>query len=134
MTAHNPNFPWLSYYGHYEFFEMRMFEHSKVESLEKINIGLYKITIKSGKTLRVFICECYAYGMAEFVETTEKYGKVDAVIISSNWCGYTLDVKYNCMHKEIGIFDIGGFMGAINKVRFWEHMTDFEKEKLEASK
>lgn len=131
MPAQNDNFPWLSYYRNYNFFEQRMDEHSKVVSCEKVNTGLYKIQLKSGATLKVFICECYAFGSAEYVESCENYGELDAVIISSNWCGYSLELKHDCMQRKVGIFDIRGFMAAINKEMFWIYMTDYEKERFE---
>lgn len=130
MSAHNDKFPWLSYYGNYNFFEQRMHEHSKVTSCREIKKGLYNIQLTNGKMLKVFICECYSFSTAEYVESCQNYGELDAVIISSNWCGYSLDLKYECMKKNVGVFDIRGFMAAINKMQFWEYMTDYEKEKF----
>ncbi|MDA8480758.1 hypothetical protein NNO04_18875 [Citrobacter sp. Awk 4] len=130
MPAENNKFPWLSYYRNYNFFEQRMREHSKVVSCENINIGLYNIRLTDGKTLKVFICECYAFGTAEYVESCENYGELNAVVISSNWCGYSLDIKRDCMQNNVGIFNIGGFMAAINRDMFWTYMTEYEKERF----
>ncbi|EFE3929092.1 hypothetical protein CHZ71_003397 [Escherichia coli] len=130
MPAENNKFPWLSYYRNYNFFEQRMREHSKVVSCENINIGLYNIRLTNGRTLKVFICECYAFGTAEYVESCENYGELNAVVISSNWCGYSLDIKRDCMQNNVGIFNIGGFMAAINRDMFWTYMTEYEKERF----
>lgn len=130
MPAHNDNFPWMSYYGNYKFFEQRMNEHSKVNSCQQLDAGLYSIELNIGKTLKVFICECYSFGTAEYVESCENYGSLDAVIISSNWCGYSLELKRDCMAAQVGIFDIGGFMAAINKRDYWTYLTDYEKDKF----
>lgn len=130
MLAENNKFPWLSYYRNYNFFEQRMREHSKVVSCENINIGLYNIRLTNGRTLKVFICECYAFGTAEYVESCENYGELNAVVISSNWCGYSLDIKRDCMQNNVGIFNIGGFMAAINRDMFWTYMTEYEKERF----
>ncbi|EPY7408850.1 hypothetical protein ABVL72_24260 [Klebsiella pneumoniae] len=130
MPAENNKFPWLSYYRNYNFFEQRMREHSKVVSCENINIGLYNIRLTNGKILKVFICECYAFGTAEYVESCENYGELNAVVISSNWCGYSLDIKRDCMQNNVGIFNIGGFMAAINRDMFWTYMTEYEKERF----
>lgn len=107
-----------------------MREHSKVVSCENINIGLYNIRLTNGKILKVFICECYAFGTAEYVESCENYGELNAVVISSNWCGYSLDIKRDCMQNNVGIFNIGGFMAAINRDMFWTYMTEYEKERF----
>ena len=130
MAAHNNNFPWLSYYENYDFFEQRMREHSKVLSCENINIGLYNITLLNGITLRVFICECYSFSTAEYVESCEEYGGLDAVVISSNWCGYSYELKRDCMIDEVGIYDIKGFMAAINRKDFWNYLNEDEREKF----
>lgn len=131
MPAHNDDFPWLSYYGNYEFFEQRMLEHNQVDSYENIGDGLYNIRLTSGRNLKVFICECYAYGSAEYIESCENYGKLDAVVINGNWCGYSLELKHECMQSEVGIFTVGGFMAAINRNRFWTYLTDYEKEQFQ---
>ena len=133
MPAHNSEFPWLSYYGNYRFFEERMHEHSKVSGLSKINTGLYDIQLKDGRTIRVFICECYAFDDADYFETVENYGAINAVVISSNWCSYDLDTKLERMKEKVGVFDIKGFMAAINKTRYWEYMNEQEKNLLKRS-
>lgn len=95
-----------------------------------MDAGLYSIELSTGKKLKVFICECYSFGTAEYVESCENYGDLDAVIISSNWCGYSLELKRDCMADQVGIFDIGGFMAAINKREYWTYLTDYEKDKF----
>lgn len=128
MPAHNSKFPWLSYYKNYNFFEQRMREHSKVAEIKLIDTGLYEITLTRGNVLKVFICECYAFDDASYYEVIENYGKVDAVIISSNWCGYHFETKLERMKEKIGIFDIKCFMAAINKPNYWEYMTEYERK------
>ena len=134
MAAHNTTFPWLSYYGNYKFFEDRMAEHSKVSKTVYLNTGLYEVHLIDGRILKVFICECYAFSDADYIETVENYGPVNAVIISSNWCSYDLHTKIAKMEEEVGIFDTKGFMAAINKRNYWEYMTEWEKERLKASR
>ena len=131
MPAHNSTFPWLSYYGHYAFFEARMREHSKVRDIRRINTGLYDVRLLDGRTLRTFICECYAFDDASYHETVENYGPVNAVVISSNWCGYDFEMKLARMQDRVDVFDIKGFMAAINRPNFWEYMTEDERDRLE---
>lgn len=130
MPAHNSKFPWLSFYKNYSFFEQRMREHSKVSGLKLINTGLYEITLTSSSVLKVFVCECYAFDDAAYHEVIANYGKVDAVVISSNWCGYSFETKLERMREKVGIFDIRGFMAAINKPNYWEYMTEDERERM----
>ncbi|BCJ09498.1 hypothetical protein PRtIB026_A08750 [Pseudomonas sp. RtIB026] len=130
MSAQNKSFPWMSHYEEYNFFEERMREHSKVSSLKNIQDGLYELTLRNGSTLKVFICECYSYGVAEYEETIQKLGHLDAIIINSNWCGYSADAKLYCRKRSVGLFKIRDFMAALNLTRHWEYLTDYEREKL----
>jgi hypothetical protein len=130
MPAHSNEFPWMSYYGNYSFFELRMREHSKVNSIRPINASLYKIERADGTIIKAFICECYSFDVAEYIEACQELGELDVVIISSNWCGYTFDVKRHCMSEQVGVYDIVGFMAALNMDRYWEYLTKYEREKF----
>ncbi len=131
MPAHNDSFPWMSYYGDYQFFKDKMRSHRRVSNVRNVDNGLYEIALVDGRTLRVFICECYSFGLAEYFESVEKVGALDAVIINSNWCGYTMEAKLHCRASRVGLFDIGGFMAALNLSNHWEYLTQQEKEYLE---
>lgn len=126
--SENGNFPWPSHYGHFNFFEQRMEAHSRVASLTTIGDGLYELTLKSGKPLRIFICECYSFGVAEYVETVAILGKLDAVVINSVWCGYTWEAKKHCRDVQVGLYKIRDFMAALNKKELWTYLDEFELE------
>lgn len=133
MPAYSDQFPWQSYYGDFRFFEDRMKLHSDVVSLEHGGTGIYELVRKNGTRLRVFICECYAFGVAQYVEAVEHLGGLDAVIINSAWCGYSPDAKRYCQDQKVGLFKIGDFMAALNRSDFWNHLNadeiEFFKEK-----
>lgn len=128
MAGHSENFPWLSYYGHYKYFEGQMHQHGMVASLTAEGTGVYCLGRTQGDTLRVFICECYAFGIAEYLETIEKLGRLDTVIINSAWCGYSPEAKRHCRDENIGLFAIGEFMGALHRDNYWSYLTDKEEE------
>jgi hypothetical protein len=129
MTAYSNDFPWPSYYGHYDFFEHRMAEHSRVQSIMcSQQTGLYHLTKVDGKKVTIFICDCYSFGVAEYDESVTELGSLDAIIINSNWCGYTIAVKRHCRAQKIGIFTIGEFMAALSKPKLWEYLTPEQKK------
>ena len=105
-----------------------MREHSKVLGLQKINTGLYDVCLLDNRVLRVFVCECYSFGDADYHETVENSGPVNAVVISSNWCSYDFEMKLARMQEEVGVFDLQGFMAAINRPKYWEYMTESERK------
>jgi hypothetical protein len=102
MPGHSDKFPWPSYYGNFTFFEQRMNAHSGVVGVKAEGDGVYELTTKYLKTLRIFICECYSFGAAEYVETTQALGKLDAVVINSAWCGYTMEAKRLARNDKVG--------------------------------
>src|SRR3546814_964186 len=83
MPGFSDQFPWPSYYGNYDYFENRMARHQKVAELTAEGDGVYRLRRTRGDVLRLFICECYAFGVADYIETTGKLGHLDLVIINS---------------------------------------------------
>jgi hypothetical protein len=128
MAAHSETFPWTGHYGHYRYFEGQMERHGRVASLVPQGNGVYELTRTRGDTLRVFICECYAFGVAEYIETVGQLGKIDAVIINSAWCGYSPDAKRHCRDEGVGLFKIAELMGALHRDDYWLYLTDAEHE------
>lgn len=128
MAAHSRSFPWTSHYGHFDHFEGQMAKHDKVAHLTPHGNGVYELTRTRGDTLRIFICECYAFGVAEYMETVDKLGKIDAVIINSAWCGYTPEAKRHCRESNFGLFKIGELMGALHHDDYWRYLTKVEEE------
>ncbi|WP_374595677.1 hypothetical protein [Sphingosinicella sp.] len=106
--------------------------HSRVASLDAVGDGLYHLKKKDGKSLIVFICDCYSYGMAQYIETTSKVGKVDVVIINSQWCGYTRELKIQCRKEAIGLFDVRDFMAALNHRDYWLYLNEWDTERFKA--
>lgn len=130
MPAHNINYPWMSYYENYDYFEQRMSEHNRVSGIDKINPSLYHIELVNGNVIKTFICECYSFDVAEYFEATQELGELNAVVINSIWCGYSLEVKHLCRNRQVGIYKIREFMAALNMERYWQYLTDYEKEQF----
>lgn len=123
MPARNEDFPWLSYYGHYKFFENVLTNHSEIKEWRTLGTGLYEIILYRGETRKIFICECYIYGVASYQETIENLGPLNIVIINSNWCQYTTDVKVHCRSQCVGLFNIRDFMAAVGKKDYWLYLN-----------
>ena len=123
MSAHSNEFPWPSYYGHFDYFEQRMAKHNRVQSLTRTSSpGTYVLKRTNGPDIRLFICECYLFGVAEYHEVVANLGRVDAVIIASLWCKYTGQVQDRCRDQDVGVFTIAEFMGAINRREIWTYV------------
>ncbi len=127
MPAHSENFPWPSYYGHFRFFDENVEYHDRVRRLEFQGDGLYQVELTDHRSLKVFVCECYSFGLAEYHEVTDNHGDIDAVVIASAWCGYTGEVKEHCKNLDVGVFKIGEFMGALNSRDFVNYVPPEER-------
>jgi hypothetical protein len=128
MPAFNEQFPWRSYYDHYRYFEQVMSRHGKVRSLSTENDGVYELERAQGDTVRIFVCECYAFGVAELNETVDNIPNVNVIIINSIWCGYSPDAKKECRDRGIGLFAINEFMAALHRDNYWQYLTESEIE------
>jgi len=132
MPAENAEFPWMSYYGHYKFFEDKMRSHKKVDSIKNTGEGLYEIKLTDERVLKVFICDCYSFSLADYYETIEHLGKIQCVIINSTWCKYTDEAKLHCREDGVGLFRLSDFMVALNQNKFWLYLSKVEREHFES--
>lgn len=98
--------------------------HHRVSRLDLVAAGTYRLCLVSGEILKIFICECYSFGVAEYFETINQLGRLDSVIINSYWCGYTPDAKRHCRREGVGLFTIRDFMAALNKPNFWMYLNE----------
>ena len=130
MAAYSDEFPWPNSKGHFDFFERMMHAHDRVRDLRSHGNGRYTLEKNDGARLSLFVCDCYSFGKAEYLETIENFGRLDTVIISSNWCGYTADVKEQCRDEKVGLYNIRDFMAALNLRQLWSYLNDYEKDRL----
>ncbi len=104
------------------YFQSRMTEHSKVESFDDISTDeftIYRINRKSGLSpVVVWLSDAYRFTQAEYLARPKK-PKLDYILVarpeatenepsSENWGG-------------IGVGNIAGFMGALNKQRVCDY-------------
>lgn len=128
MPAANEYFPWMSYYKNYNSFLRKIKKHNLVVNVEEVDAsnGLFNI-VQENRTLRIFICECYSFGVAEYEEVLDHFENLDVIIINSTWCNYTADVKEYCKESRVGVFNISEFFGAINLTDFWNYIPPDER-------
>jgi hypothetical protein len=105
-----------------KFFQSRMTEHSRVDSFDDISTEefiIYRIHRRDGLSpVVVWLSDAYCFTKAEYL-ARPKRPKIDYILIarpeatdsgpiSDNWSG-------------IGVGNIAGFMGALNKERVCEY-------------
>ena len=122
MPANSEEYPWPSHYGHFNFFEKRMNDHGQIASISSEGNGVYLLKRPNDKELKVFICECYSFGLAEYLEVLKKVTGLDVLVINSVWCGYTSEAKRQAINDRKGLFKISEFMGALNRQDYWNYV------------
>jgi len=102
-----------------------MWGNRRVTDLIEIDTAIYDVQRTFGDTIRIFICECYSFGAAEYIETMEKLEGINAIIIDSNWCNYTYDAKVMAFSDGVGLYKVVEFM---HRIRDKDYLAPSEDE------
>ncbi|MFU1719518.1 hypothetical protein [Bacillus velezensis] len=99
-----------------EFFLRIISNHSKINSIEQIEVPLFSIKKDNNDILRALLVDIYIIGDAEVLDLMSRYSGIDAIINISMWNKNTKSAKDMAREQEIGLFEIKEFMGALNCV------------------
>ncbi|MBD1880548.1 nucleotidyltransferase domain-containing protein [Coleofasciculus sp. FACHB-T130] len=89
--------------------------HSFITRMEKLNIAMFDVELKDGRSLRVFATNTYFFTEYTFEQVMAIDPAVDAIICSNPYGAYTREAKALCIDHKIGLFTLKTFMGAIRK-------------------
>ena len=98
-----------------DFIEKFLANHSFIEKMEKLNIFMFDVDLKNGRSLRVFTTNTYFFTEYTFDQIMVIDPAIDAIICSCPYGTYTSDAKALCIEHQIGLFKLREFMGAIRK-------------------
>ena len=98
-----------------EYIEKILADHSFINRMERLNITMFDVELKDGRSLRVFATNTYFFTEYTFEKTISIDPAVDAIICSNPYGTYTWQAKALCIEHKIGLFTFRGFMGAIRK-------------------
>lgn len=98
-----------------EYIEKILADHSFINRMERLNITMFDVELKDGRSLRVFATNTYFFTEYNFEKIMSIDPAVDAIICSNPYGTYTWQAKTLCIEHKIGLFTFRGFMGAIRK-------------------
>jgi predicted nucleotidyltransferase len=98
-----------------DYIEKFLANHSFIERMEKLNIAMFDVDLKDGRSLRVFATNTYFFTEYTFEQIMATDPGVDAIICSNPYGTYTAEAKVLCIDQKIGLFTLKTFMGAIRK-------------------
>ena len=81
----------------------------------KLDIANFLVTLKDGRTLRVFTTNTYYFTEYTFDKAMAIDPEIDVILCSSPYASYSAQAKNLCIENQIGLFMLGEFMGAISK-------------------
>lgn len=97
------------------YIEKFLANHSFINRMEKLNIAMFDVDLKDGRSLRVFATNTYFFTEYTFEKVMAVDPAIDAIICSNPYGGYTWAAKALCINNKIGLFRLKEFMGAIRK-------------------
>src|SRR4051794_3017222 len=99
----------------FAYFERAIGGHSRVRALRRDGDQVYIVERKSGPDVRVWLCDIYTLGVADYYEIREADPDIDAIVVVSLWNSYTEDAADQARDDGIGIFKPGEFMSALHR-------------------
>lgn len=105
---------WNVPYSVISFFERAMKGHSKILSVNRTNYIYFNIKDDRGRQFEVLLLNEYCLGLAAVLKALEEFPETEYIVTGGNWNGYTKEAKEYGKKNNIGIFNFGEFMGAIN--------------------
>jgi hypothetical protein len=97
------------------FIENFLANHSFINRMEKLNIAMFDVELRDGRSLRVFVTNTYFFTEYTFEKIMTIDPAIDSIICSNPYGSYTWEAKALCIDHKIGLFRLREFMGAIRK-------------------
>lgn len=98
-----------------QYVERFLADHSFITRMKQLNIAMFDVDLKDGRSLRVFATNTYFFTEYTFEKIMVIDPGVDVIICSNPYGTYTRQAKALCIEHKIGLFTVRSFMGAIRK-------------------
>jgi len=114
---------WGVEYSAITFFEKILRTHGRVKSFTRSEDILFRLQLTNGKETCVLLVSEYTVGLAAVIRATDEFPDMNHIVTSGVWCGYTVEAKEYGLERDIGVFVVDEFMGALN----WEDPVKYAK-------
>jgi hypothetical protein len=99
----------------FEFFETAIRGHSRVKRLARVADQAYVVERQSLPEVRVWLCDIYTLGVADYYAIRDADPEVNAIVVVSIWNSYTADAVQQARNDDVGIFTPKEFMSALHR-------------------
>ena len=91
--------------------------HNAVRNITHLQDNIYRIErTDSRPELRVLIADIYICGEGDIIDITYNYKELDCIVLVGFYNRYSSSAKALALSKNIGLFDMREFFGAVNLV------------------
>lgn len=97
------------------FIDRFLANHSFITQMEELNRATMSVTLRDGRSLRVFVTNTYYFTAYTFNKVMAVDPQVEVIICSCPAGQYADSAKQLCIEHGIGLFMLGEFMGAVQK-------------------
>lgn len=115
---------WNVSYNVITFFEKAMNGHGKVASVNRTKDIFFTVKDKEDRTFKVLLLNEYCIGLATVFKVIDEFPDTEYIVTGANWNGYTKEAKDYCMENNLGLFNLGEFLGALN----WTNPKNYYKK------
>ncbi|MBL1213731.1 MAG: hypothetical protein HND52_10280 [Ignavibacteriae bacterium] len=104
---------WGVSYNSIKFFEKALSGHSMVQSFERKGDINFSIIFNNSNEIDVLLVDEYCLGLAAIYRALDEFDGIEYIVTCANWNGYTREAKEFGKDNDLGIFNLGEFMGAL---------------------
>lgn len=115
---------WDVPYSCISFFEKTLTSHSKVQDFRRTSDIYFTILDTKSRMFNTVLVNEYVLGMAAVIQIKREFPEVEYIVTAGNWNGYTREAKEYGWENDIGVFNIGEFLGAL----YWSHPISYYKK------
>lgn len=96
-------------------FEQKIKGHTRVRGLQAINELVYVVERVNMPDVRVWLCEAYTFGVADYYAVRQADPEVNAVVVLSVWNHYTPEAVAEAKGDGVLIGTTGELMSALHR-------------------
>ena len=115
---------WGVEYPAIKFFERLLHTHNRVESFTRSDDILFRVCRTNGTITNVLLVTEYTVGVAAVIRAIDEFPTTNHIVTSGKWYAYTEEAEQYALERDIGVFVIDEFLGALN----WDNPIKYRKK------
>jgi hypothetical protein len=107
----------------------RLKQHNCVSDFVRTSDREFEIKRTCGDVIHLYITAKYVFGFLDVNDVLQTNPDTNCIMLASSWLNYTSDAKDLAKESQVGLFDMGEFLGALNREHgFWNYKKPEKKK------